>query len=388
MTQPVARRPAIALTMGDPAGVGPELILRAIASRQFESLCQLVVFGDWSLLRRCSQALGWPEVACRVVPVARLEEWIDSHGTGLGNTGLGNTGLGNASLGDSGAADSPADAVGVFGQDPVVVVDDRKVDWSDFRVGQVSEKCGAAAYRYIDAAINAASSGLVQAVTTAPINKEALQAAGHHYPGHTEIFAERTAGTSPWCMMQYSEKITCTFVTVHCGYSEVPALLTEQRILDTIRLTDQAMLRIRGIKPHLLVCGLNPHAGEHGLFGQREEELVIQPAIDRARQEGISVEGPIPADTAFLPKRLQTCDAIVCMYHDQGHIPVKALAFDSAVNTTLGLSIVRTSVDHGTAFDIAWTGQADPSSLFSAVRLAVRLADQPESAGALLYSRF
>jgi 4-hydroxythreonine-4-phosphate dehydrogenase len=217
-------------------------------------------------------------------------------------------------------------------------------------------------------------SGHVHAVTTAPINKEALHAAGHNYPGHTEIFAERASGAAPWCMMQYSTAITCTFATVHCGYAEVPFHLTEQRVLDTIRLTDAALRRIRGHNPHLLVCGLNPHAGEHGLFGNGEEERIIQPAIAQALGEGISVEGPIPADTAFIPKRLAACDAVVCMYHDQGHIPVKALAFDSAVNTTLGLSIVRTSVDHGTAFDIAWKGEADPGSLYSAIRLAIKLA--------------
>ena len=175
-------------------------------------------------------------------------------------------------------------------------------------------------------------------------------------------------------MMLTANEITCSLVTVHVGYGEVLKLLTTQRILDTIELTATALERIRGKKPRLLVCGLNPHAGEHGLFGDREEERIIIPAIEAARAKGLQVEGPLPPDTTFLPAKRRTTDAFVCMYHDQGHIPLKALAFDSAVNTTLGLPIIRTSVDHGTALDIAWQGKANPSSLFAAVRLAVKLA--------------
>jgi len=342
MIDPEKSLPRIALTMGDPAGVGPELVLRTIRDLPFRDLCQLVIFGNLSVLQRCQRQLGWTLPDYPVIAASDL-----------------------AREGDA------------YRQCPVVLVDHVSADLDDFPVGAVSAQCGAAAYRYIDHAIQAALSGHVQAITTAPINKEALHAAGYNYPGHTEIFAERASGGGPWCMMQYSPKITCTFVTVHCGYTEVPSQLSEQRILDTIRLTEAAMCRIRGKPPHLLVCGLNPHAGEQGLFGNREEERIIQPAISQARLEGLSVEGPVPADTAFLPKRLAACDAIVCMYHDQGHIPVKALAFDSAVNTTLGLSIVRTSVDHGTAFDIAWKGEADPGSLYSAIRLAVQLSGSP-----------
>ena len=191
--------------------------------------------------------------------------------------------------------------------------------------------------------------------------------------GHTEIFAARTNAARS-CMMQYSEEITCSFVTTHVGYAEVPRLLTRERILDVIELTAAALQRIRGRAPKLAVCGLNPHAGEHGLFGEREEERIIIPAIDAARARGIDVEGPLPADTAFITAKRRATDASVCMYHDQGHIPVKALAFDSAVNTTLGLPIIRTSVDHGTALDIAWQGRANPGSLFAAVSLACKLA--------------
>jgi len=178
-------------------------------------------------------------------------------------------------------------------------------------------------------------------------------------------------------MMLTAETITCSLVTVHVGYHEVPALLTVERILDVIELTAAAMARLRGRKPKLLVCGLNPHAGEGGLFGDREEERVIGPAVAAARARGIDATGPLPPDTAFLPKYRAATDAYVCMYHDQGLIPLKALAFEDAVNVTLGLPIVRTSVDHGTAFDIAWQGTADVSSLVQAVRLAARLATKP-----------
>ena len=176
-------------------------------------------------------------------------------------------------------------------------------------------------------------------------------------------------------MMQYSEVITCTFVTVHVGYSEVPGLLTRDRILEVIELSAENLARIRQKRPKVVVCGLNPHAGEKGLFGNREEERLIIPAIERARQRGIDVEGPLPPDTAFLPWKRETTDVFVCMYHDQGHIPVKALAFDSAVNTTLGLPVIRTSVDHGTALDIAWQGLAKPDSLYAAINLACRLSN-------------
>jgi 4-hydroxythreonine-4-phosphate dehydrogenase len=173
--------------------------------------------------------------------------------------------------------------------------------------------------------------------------------------------------------MQYADDIACSFVTTHVGYAEVPGLLTPARIGEVLDLTDAALRRIRGRPPRLLVCGLNPHAGEHGLFGNSEEERLIAPAVAAAVARGIDATGPVPGDTAFTPQARQRYDGVVCMYHDQGHIPVKMIAFDRAVNITLGLPIPRTSVDHGTAFDIAWQGKADPGSLFAAVRLAARL---------------
>jgi 4-hydroxythreonine-4-phosphate dehydrogenase len=239
--------------------------------------------------------------------------------------------------------------------------------------GRVQASTGDASFQYIQRAIDAALAGQVAAVATAPINKEAIHAAGHAFPGHTEMFAARTHSEKS-CMMQFSPEITCTFVTVHCGYQEVPGLLSIDRIYDVIELTAHAMRRLHRREPQIVVCGLNPHAGEHGLFGNCEEENIIIPAIERARKIGLHIEGPLPPDTAFLPWKRKQTDAFVCMYHDQGHIPVKALAFDSAVNTTLGISIIRTSVDHGTACDIAWQGKARPESMYAAIRLAVRMA--------------
>jgi 4-hydroxythreonine-4-phosphate dehydrogenase len=256
------------------------------------------------------------------------------------------------------------------------VLDLPGLDSAAVRPGRLSAACGEASFRYVLAAIVAGLAGEVQAVATGPINKEAWHAAGHYYPGHTELFAERLAAARS-CMMQYSEEITCSFVTTHVGYQEVPALLQPARILEVIELTAAALRRIRGRAPRLLVCGLNPHAGEHGLFGGREEERLIIPALEEARRRGHDVTGPVPPDTAFTPARRREFDAVVCMYHDQGHIPVKMIAFDTAVNTTLGLPVLRTSVDHGTAFDIAWQGQASPGSLYAAVHLAARLAPAP-----------
>jgi 4-hydroxythreonine-4-phosphate dehydrogenase len=329
-----AALPRIAVTMGDPAGVGPEICLRLLAEPEVARQCTPVVFGDAGVLRRVARELGLPFAA----EVRTRAEWADG---------------------------SPGS---VPPQSPALVVDLGCVEASQVRPGAVDAACGEAAFRYVIAAIDDALAGRVDGVATAPLNK-----AGHAYPGHTEIFAERMRAPRS-CMMLTSAELTCAFATVHVGYHEVPGLLSTRRILDVIELTADAMRRIRGREPRLSVCGLNPHAGEGGLFGRGEEEEIIAPAIAAARAAGLDVDGPVPADTAFIASRRRTRDAFICMYHDQGHIPMKVLAFDSAINTTLGLPVVRTSVDHGTAFDIAWKGKASPGSLFEAVRLAAVLS--------------
>jgi len=330
-------RPRIAVTMGDPAGVGPEICLDLLNNADIAAQCTPIIYGNAGVLRKCADATG------RAAP--RL---VVDHGNTPPN-----------------AIDAPA------------VLNFPSNDLDDLVPGAVSRATGQASYDYIIAAIDAALAGEVDAVATAPIHKEALNSAGVAHPGHTEIFAERTAAGRS-CMMLTSAQLTCSLVTVHVGYSEVPALLSVDRIAEVIDLTRAAMRRIRNLpdaqEPRLVVCGLNPHAGEGGLFGNHEEQNFIIPAIERARADGAVIEGPLPPDTAFLDWRREQTDAHICMYHDQGLIPLKTLAFDRAINITLGLPIVRTSVDHGTALDIAWQHKANPRSLFEAVSLAARLS--------------
>lgn len=311
--------------MGDPAGVGPEICLRLLADPALAAVAgKPLVYGDLAVLCAVAEMLALPP------------------------------------------------------PDPASVRDLKQVSPADFTPGQVSPAAGAAAFAYVTTAIADALTGEIAGVVTAPLNKEALHAAGIDYPGHTEIFADRMHAERS-CMLQVSDEVTASFVTCHCGYHEVPALMTTERILEVIELTHQALIRIRGKTPALVACGLNPHAGEHGLFGNREEENILVPALEEARARGISVTGPLPPDTVFIPSNRARFDGVICMYHDQGHIPLKALAFETAVNTTLGLPVTRTSVDHGTAFDIAWQGSAHHSSLFEAFKLCARLS-LPENA--------
>jgi len=326
-------KPIIAVTMGDPAGVGPEICLQLLAN---EAVCEVatpVVFGDARLLSRCARQTNLPAPKRIISEI----EWADK----------------------CSSIDGPA-VLDLFG-----------FDAEDFTPGKVSARTGAAGFRYVEKSIEAALAKQVAAVATAPLNKEALHAAGITYPGHTEMFAEKMAAARS-CMTFFSEEMICSLVTVHIGYLDVVSALTTARILDVIELTDEAVQRVRGKKPKIAVLGLNPHAGEHGLFGRGEEESIIMPAIAAARAKGIQIEGPLPPDTAFIPAKRRQVDAYICMYHDQALLPLKMIAFDSAVNTTLGLSVPRTSVDHGTACDIAWQGKANGNSLVEAVLLAAR----------------
>jgi len=324
--------PHIAITMGDPAGIGPEVCLRLLAAEPAETGCLPIVFGDASVMQACADRIGLPLTA-RIVTQA---DWPTR-------------------------VDGPA------------IYDQGRLTLDDFTPGTINGSTGLASYQYIEEAIRAALAGEIEGISTGPINKEALSLGGVKFPGHTEIFAAKTEAKRA-CMMLTSEALTCSFVTTHIGYHEVPGRLSKERILDVIELTAEALQQLKGRKPKLIVNGLNPHAGENGLFGQGEEEAFIIPAIAEAKARGHDLSGPFPPDTAFLPRRRETTDGFICMYHDQGHIPLKMLAFDSAINITLGLPIIRTSVDHGTALDIAWQGKADANSLFESVRLAAKLA--------------
>jgi len=323
--------------MGDPSGVGPELSLRVCMSPRVLASCVPIIFGNVSILNRVSQTLALP-----VPPV------IQPHGDQIG-------------------FEQPPTSAAVLDLTPKGFDPDR-VQPSIF-----SKFTGRASYEFVDRAIQFAMANHVDAIATGPIHKEALNSAGVPFPGHTEMLEEKT-GADRICMMLTSEEITCSVVTAHVGLAEVATLLSTERILEAIELSYDALQRMRGRNVRLVVCGLNPHAGENGLFGNREEERLIVPAIEAARSKGINVLGPLPPDTAFMPANRAKTDGYICMYHDQGLIPLKALAFDKAVNVTLGLPIVRTSVDHGTALDIAWQGKASVTSFEEAVDLAVKLA--------------
>ena len=332
-------KPVLGLTMGDPAGIGPEICLRALRHEGVLSRCVPVLFGDASVLRRLERSFRLPGTIdgqnCRTLSIKEFEK---------------------------------ADEI----NEPLIV-DCATTDAGTIEPGKISAACGRAAYIYIERAIAAAMAGKIAGVVTAPVHKEALNLAGVKYPGHTEIFTALTRAKRS-CMMLYSDKLTVSMVTTHVGYHEVPGKLSPERVFNVIELTANAMRQILQREPRLGVCGLNPHAGEHGLFGNREEELCVEPAVNRARERGIYVEGPLVPDAAFTLNVRKKFDAIVTLYHDQGHIPFKMLAFDTGVNITLGLPIIRTSVDHGTAFDIAWQGKADPQSLYAAINVAADLA--------------
>lgn len=339
----------LGLTMGDPAGIGPETALRALGEPSILAQCVPVLFGDAQIIRRflslkvlssgAAQAqertgkiLPWP---CRVIS---LRQWQTCQ-----------------------TITAP------------LIVDSASADLENIEPGRISAACGKAAYGYIEEAIRAALAGKIDGIVTGPIHKEAMSLGGVKYPGHTEIFTALT-GAQRSCMMLYSDQLTVSLVTTHVGYHEVPRRLSVDRVLDVIELSAEAMGWMLRRAPRIGVCGLNPHAGEHGLFGQSEEERFVAPAVSEAQRRGIDATGPLAPDAAFTEGMRKRHDVIVCLYHDQGHIPFKMLAFDTGVNLTLGLPIIRASVDHGTAFDIAWQGKANPTSLYSAIRVATQLA--------------
>ncbi|HEY6003736.1 MAG TPA: 4-hydroxythreonine-4-phosphate dehydrogenase PdxA, partial [Anaeromyxobacter sp.] len=325
-------RPVVGITMGDPAGVGPEVVMKALAVPEVHAICRPVVIGDAARLR----------LAGRLV-----------------RSGL-----------DVRAVESPARA----GEPPHVVecVDVGRVP-DDLPWGRVSAAAGEAAYRCVERAVRLALEGAIAAICTAPLNKEALHAAGHRYPGHTELLAA-LSGTREVSMMLATPKLRVIHVTTHMGLLDAIERIEGGLVERTIVRGHEALVRAGIARPRVAVCGLNPHAGEHGLFGRGEEETKIAPGVEAARGRGIAAEGPLPADTVFFRAGRGEFDLVVAMYHDQGHGPVKVLGIEAGVNITVGLPFVRTSVDHGTAFDIAGTGRADERSMVEAIRQAVALA--------------
>ena len=321
--------PLLGLTVGDPAGIGPEITLRAAGDPRVD-VARLVAIGSLEALRRARDVV--PD-APELREVASPEEASFESGT----------------------------------LDVVAVPSDVAVP-----VGRLSAEAGKIAFEGVERAVALALAREIDGIVTAPLNKEAIALAGHPYPGHTEILAKLT-GTKDFAMMLTALKLRVVHVTTHVGIRSMLEKVTTERVLTTIRLADRA-LRDMGIEtPTVGVAGLNPHAGEGGLFGD-EEPRVIAPAIEQARAEGIDASGPWPADTLFGRAVAGDFDVAVAMYHDQGHIAVKVLGFETGVNATIGLPIVRTSVDHGTAFDIAGTGRASHDSLVEAITVGASMA--------------
>jgi 4-hydroxythreonine-4-phosphate dehydrogenase len=327
-------KPIVAVTMGDPAGVGPEVVLKALSHSAIERACRILILGDRGVLERTQKKLGSEVELALYKPGS---PWPRANGT----------------LVHSLSALSTAEC----------------------RPGHPSRACGEAVYRYVTEAARLALAGSVDAIATAPLNKKVLQMAGHHYPGHTELLAE-IAGAPECRMMLIGSKLKVVLVTVHLPLMRVSRELTSEKIRATLELTDQALRRyFSRARPKLAVAALNPHAGEEGIFGHEERKIIL-PAVEQARKRGIRAFGPFAADSLFYQAARGDYDAVVCMYHDQGLIPLKLLHFIGGVALTLGLPFVRTSVDHGTAYDIAGKNKADETSMKEAILLAARLARQ------------
>ncbi|QQE73621.1 4-hydroxythreonine-4-phosphate dehydrogenase PdxA [Brevibacillus composti] len=332
-------RPIIGITMGDASGVGPEIIIKALAKEEIYRQCRPIVIGDAKILERARNIVG---ASLAVRPIEEIETAIFQWGT----------------------------------------VDCLDLDLlpADLPFGQVSAQAGDAAFRFLERAIELAKAEKIDAICTAPLNKEALHKGGHLYPGHTEILAELT-DTQDYSMMLTAPKLRVIHVTTHVGILDAVRMINPERVYKVIALADETLKKAGIASPRIAVCGINPHAGENGLFGYGEEEEKVIPAVLRAQQEGIEVVGPLPADTLFYRATRGDFDIVVAMYHDQGHAPVKVLGLEAGVNITVGLPIIRTSVDHGTAFDIAGKGIADELSMLEAIRQAIELA--PKNASTL-----
>jgi 4-hydroxythreonine-4-phosphate dehydrogenase len=329
----MSERPIIAVTMGDPAGVGPEVAAKALARGEVWDRCRPFVIGDARVMARAAR--------------------------------LTNTSLAPRAIADVKEARFDAAAPDVL--------DLRNADPAVLLPGKVSAVAGRASVDYVEKAVELVQTGQADAITTGPINKAALKAAGVPYIGHTELLAALT-GEERVTTMLATPGLRVIHVTRHVGLAEVASHITRERVLETILLTDLGLKQMGMESPRLAVAALNPHGGDEGLMG-REEIDAIGPAVEAAQAEGIDARGPIPADSVFFRAIRGEFDAVVAMYHDQGHIPIKTHGFERSVTVTLGLPIVRTSVDHGTAFDIAWQGVADEESMVEALCLAAQMAN-------------
>ncbi|MDC3415120.1 4-hydroxythreonine-4-phosphate dehydrogenase PdxA [Terrihalobacillus insolitus] len=327
------KKPIIGITMGDAAGVGPEIIVKSLQHKEVYKHAHPIVIGDAKRLKRAAKLL---QVDSQITRITDKDCFHTTTSTEIKCLDL-----------DIISADLP--------------------------FGEVSAEAGNGSFQFLKTAIDLANEHKIDAICTAPLNKEALHKAGHIYPGHTEILAELT-GTKDFSMMLSSPKLKVIHVTTHVGLLDAIRMINPERVYHVIRLAHQTLTRAGITNPRIAVCGINPHAGENGLFGYGEEEEKVVPGVMKAQEEGIDVQGPLPADTLFFRAVRGDFDMVVAMYHDQGHGPIKVLGLEAGVNITVGLPIIRTSVDHGTAFDIAGTGIADEQSLLEAIRQAIELA--------------
>ena len=321
-------KPLLALTMGDAAGSGPEIITKALAIPEISTICRPVVIGDAATMQAALKITGAPG---NIRSIKKLPEAMFQEGT-------------------------------------IEVIDLHNIQLKRLVRGRVDAMAGRAAYQYIKLATNIALSGECDAIVTSAINKEALNNAGYHYDGHTQLLAE-LCGVPFVAMMLVSGNLRVSHVTTHISLHRAIKLIRPERILTVLKLTREALPLMGVNKPHIAIAGLNPHAGEGGLFGD-EEAQYITPAVESARKQGINVTGPLPPDSVFFRAAEGQFDAALAMYHDQGHIAVKMLGITEGVNITLGLPIIRTSVDHGTVFGKAGKGTADATSLVQSIKLA------------------
>lgn len=325
----------IAVTMGDPAGIGPEIVLKALARPEVHNACRALVIGSPEVLQ--IETANLPDLGChlRINAVTAARDAVFEWGT-----------------------------VNVMDPNPIREMIPK---------GRVSAEAGAAAVAYIRLAVDLAKQGLVSGIVTAPLNKQAMHMSGSHYPGHTELLAE-LFGISKYCMVLSHGDFNVLHVTTHIPLSRVPNAITVDGVLEKIRIAAALAVCLGKTSKPIGVAALNPHASEDGLFGSEEIEIIL-PAVKKAQSLGINVIGPLPADVIFPKAAAGEYDFVVAMYHDQGHVPFKTLYFDTGINITVGLPVVRTSVDHGTAFDIAGKGIAREESMVQAITAAARLAD-------------
>jgi len=338
------RLPYIGITMGDPAGIGPEIIVMALGDPTIYQWCHPVVLGDGAVLSDTISRMGKKGLMAEEITINFIS--------------------------------APSEAAGTPGVLDLMALSD--LASAAIQPGRPVLVGGKAMVEYILRAVDMAVNNEIQGMVTGPISKVLMHEAGYKYDGHTQLIAHKTNAEN-YVMMLAGDKLRVVLVTIHCALKAVPGLLSREGVYNTIAMTAKALKEDLGFSsPRLAVAALNPHAGEEGLFGTEEQEVIV-PAISKAQKQGIDVKGPFPADTLFHQAAAGRFEAVVAMYHDQGLIPLKLLHFSDAVNVTLGLPIIRTSVDHGTAYDIAGSGRADPSSLKAAIRMATEMADNRAS---------